>query len=76
MGLNGTMLDNLGRDSGQIKLKSELGGRAFAQRVFSWSSSWLEIQILLLLHLKKKLKILFKKNFFRAIFGDSLVRFG
>jgi hypothetical protein len=34
VGLNGTMLDNLGRDSGQIKLKSELGGRAFAQRVF------------------------------------------
>ena len=57
MGQYWTKWDNMGHDSGQIKLKSELRGRAFAQRVFSWSSSSFDISILLLLHLRKILKL-------------------
>jgi len=36
----------MGRDSGQIKLKSELRVWAFARRFFSWSSSSFEILLL------------------------------
>jgi len=59
-GLYGIKWANMGHDSGQIKLKSELRGRAFAQRVFSWSSSSFDSSILLLLHLRKILKLHFR----------------
>ena len=63
----------LGRDSGQIKLKSELKSRAFAQRIFSWSSS--SFGFLQLFSSKKYLKIrtFFVQGFDILVVGVGLV---
>ena len=63
----------LGRDSGQIKLKSELKSRAFAQRFFSWSSS--SFGFLQLFSSKKyfKIKSFFVQGFDILVVGVGLV---